>query len=161
MRYEDGAWRETDTYKAIRHYTDAIADPNHPANTDPDVEDTIDGWTKTASWANGLDRHPDSQKFHDRLKAAGEMHDRKQADYGTTDDPFANIRRCERYDIPAWVGCAIRMADKMARIERAVGQWARGEKVSMSNESLLDSFDDLSVYAIIGAILYEDEKEKS
>lgn len=101
-------------------------------------------------------RHPDSQRFVDAKMAEIELHDRKQRDYGTDIDPFANIRRCERYDIPAWVGCAIRMADKMARIERAVGQWARGEEVAMSNESLLDSFDDLSVYATIGRVLYED-----
>lgn len=109
----------------------------------------------------GKERHPDSQRFHAWLKDAGDLHDMKQRDYGTGEDPFANVRRCERYGIPAWVGCAIRMADKMARIEKAIGQWAAGEDIHMSNESLLDSFNDLGVYAGIGKLLYEDTVSKT
>ena len=113
-------------------------------------------WKREVAVVNVDERHPDSQRFHDWLEGAGRLHDMKQQDYGTGEDPFANIRRCERYDIPAWVGCAIRMADKMARIEKAVGQWARGESIHMSNEALIDSFNDLGVYSGIGVILLED-----
>ena len=77
-------------------------------------------------------------------------HYKKQADYGRTGDPFANVRASEDFGIPGWVGCAVRMNDKMRRIQTA----ATGKK--LSNESLRDSFLDLAVYSIIGIVLLEE-----
>jgi len=107
-----------------------------------------------------MNRHPLSQKFHDTLAEMGELHDRKQADYGRPatgsdgGDPFANIRSITAFGLPAWSGAAVRMGDKMRRIEAAV----RGQH--LQNESVEDSFLDIAVYAIIGLILFRDEGEK-
>ncbi len=107
-----------------------------------------------------MNRHPLSQKFHDTLAEMGELHDRKQADYGRPatgsdgGDPFANIRGIEAFGLPAWAGSAVRMGDKMRRIEAAV----RGQH--LQNESIEDSFLDIAVYAIIGLILLREENEK-
>ena len=101
-------------------------------------------------------RHPASQSFVDRVTAWIELHDQKQQDYGKEGDPFANIRRVERMKIPAWVGCVIRMADKMARLEVAVEQYLTTGEVKLANEGVLDSFDDMGVYSGIGAILFEE-----
>ena len=107
-----------------------------------------------------MNRHPLSQKFHDTLAEMGELHDRKQADYGRpatggdSGDPFANIRSITAFGLPAWSGAAVRMGDKMRRIEAAV----RGQH--LQNESVEDSFLDIAVYAIIGLILFRDESEK-
>lgn len=107
-----------------------------------------------------MERHPLSQKFHDTLAEMGELHDRKQADYGRpangidTGDPFANIRSVTSFGLPAWSGSAIRMGDKMRRIEAAV----RGQH--LQNESIEDSFLDIAVYAIIGLLLFREESEK-
>lgn len=107
----------------------------------------------------GPERHPSSQKFHDWLREAGELHDKKQGDYGTTDDPFANVRRCEQYGIPGWIGCAIRMGDKVARIEKAVQNYIETGDHGLLNETLEDSFNDLGVYAGIGAVLLRESNE--
>jgi hypothetical protein len=108
-----------------------------------------------------MSRHPLSQKFHDTLAEMGELHDRKQADYGRpatgsdSGDPFANVRSVEAFGLPAWSGAAIRMGDKMRRLEAAV----RGQQ--LQNESIEDSFLDLAVYAIIGLILVREGVEKT
>lgn len=107
-----------------------------------------------------MQRHPLSQKFHDTLAEMGELHDRKQADYGRpatggdVGDPFANIRSITAFGLPAWAGSAVRMGDKMRRIEAAV----RGQH--LQNESVEDSFLDIAVYAIIGLILLRESNEK-
>lgn len=103
-----------------------------------------------------MQRHPLSQSFHDTLAEMGELHDRKQADYGRpatggdVGDPFANIRSITAFGLPAWAGSAVRMGDKMRRIEAAV----RGQH--LQNESVEDSFLDIAVYAIIGLILLRE-----
>ena len=107
-----------------------------------------------------MERHPLSQKFHDTLAEMGELHDRKQADYGRPangnddGDPFANIRSITAFGLPAWAGSAVRMGDKMRRIEAAV----RGQH--LQNESIEDSFLDIAVYAIIGLILLRETSFK-
>ena len=101
-----------------------------------------------------MDRHPNSARFHELLEAAGKMHDSKQADYGRGDDPFANVRASVDFGVPSWVGCMIRANDKMRRLQ------TMAVKGSLANESVLDSFMDLAVYALIGYVLYEQENPK-
>ena len=43
-------------------------------------------------------------KFDEVLQELKEMHDRKQADYGRTTDPFANVRASEDFGIPGYIG---------------------------------------------------------
>lgn len=102
-----------------------------------------------------MDRHPSSQRFHDILKILGDLHDQKQADYGTDTDPFANVRASERFGIPAWVGAILRGNDKMARLQTFI------RKGELKNESVEDSLKDLAVYAIIGLVLFEERGEGS
>lgn len=91
-----------------------------------------------------------SEEFHTLLKAMGEMHDRKQADYGRDDDPFANVRASEDFGIEPWIGCMMRANDKMRRLQTA----AQGNQ--LKNESVEDSLMDLAVYSIIGLVLYRE-----
>ncbi len=93
-----------------------------------------------------------SVRFHEILKELGDLHDKKQKDYGLKDDPFWNVRASERFGIAAWIGCMIRANDKMVRIQKA----ARG--CEMANERIEDSFRDLAVYAIIGLCLFEEQR---
>lgn len=96
-------------------------------------------------------RHPKSQEFHRLLEEMGAMHDRKQADYGRADDPFANVRASEDFGVPAWVGAMVRANDKMRRLQAA----ATGSE--LKNEGVEDSLIDLAVYSIIALILYREE----
>lgn len=98
--------------------------------------------------------HPSSARFYELLDEARATHNIKQKDYGTLEDPFANVRSSADFGMPAWVGCMVRANDKMRRIQA----FARnGELV---NESLRDSLMDLAVYALIGIVLLEQEQKQ-
>lgn len=79
-----------------------------------------------------------------------EMHARKMADYGKTDDPFSNVRASEDFGIPGWVGAIVRGNDKMRRLQKA----AQGG--TLVNESIEDSLLDLSVYCLIALVLFRE-----
>src|SRR3990172_7386733 len=100
-----------------------------------------------------MPRHPGSERFHQILQELGELHDRKQADYGTDADPFANVRSSRDFAVPAWVGAMIRGNDKISRIKSFI------KKRRLENEALEDSLRDLAVYTIIALVLYEEERE--
>lgn len=96
-----------------------------------------------------------SEHFHEELKKLGRLHDRKQADYGTHEDPFANVRASEDFGIPAWVGCMVRANDKIRRIQT----YSKG--ADLRCESVEDSLQDLAVYAVIALCLLKEEDMRS
>jgi len=89
-------------------------------------------------------------EFSNILKEIQSMHDKKQADYGKTNDPFANVRASEDFGIPGWVGCMTRATDKLKRLQAA----ARGQ--NLVNESIEDSLLDLATYTIIALCLFRE-----
>lgn len=95
-------------------------------------------------------RHRGSERFHQLLQVIGDLHDRKQADYGTAGDPFANVRATQAWGIQAWIGALVRLNDKVVRLQ----QFAR--RGSLYNESAMDSMLDIAVYALIAYVLYEE-----
>lgn len=103
------------------------------------------------SFAAPADAHPSSRKFYAVLAEAARLHDKKQRDYGTDEDPFANVRASEDFGIPAYLGCAVRMNDKMRRL------MAFAKNGELVNESIEDAFLDLLVYAGIAAVLYREQ----
>lgn len=96
-----------------------------------------------------------SARFHELLKEMGELHDKKQRDYGTDLDPFANVRASEEFGVASWVGALVRLNDKIVRLK----QFAR--RGDLANESAEDSMRDIAVYALIALCLYEEENLKS
>ena len=82
------------------------------------------------------------------------MHNKKQADYGRTGDPFANVRASADFGVDAWKGCMIRANDKMRRIQ------SFAVKGSLENESLEDSLLDLAVYSIIALVLRREQVQQ-
>lgn len=102
------------------------------------------------------ERHPSSQAFHDLLESVGEMHDRKQADYGSKRDPFLNIRATEPFGIPAWCATVVRMNDKQVRLMIAMEQTVKGGAPRLSNEGVRDSLLDQAVYSLIGHVMYDE-----
>lgn len=89
-------------------------------------------------------------RFHKLLQEIGELHDKKQADYGSKEDPFANVRSAVEFGIDPWIGVAIRLNDKMSRLKQA----ARGN--TLQNESIEDTLMDGAVYNLIALILYRE-----
>ena len=99
-----------------------------------------------------MPHNPRSRRFHAILKELGRTHDRKQADYGRPEDPFANVRASEEWGIPAWAGAMLRASDKIRRLQALL------RNGRLENESARDSFIDLAVYAVIGLVLYEEAR---
>jgi hypothetical protein len=91
-------------------------------------------------------------RFHALLAEIGELHDRKQADYGTEGDPFANVRASQDWGVPAWVGTMIRANDKVKRLQAA----AQGS--TLVNEGVEDSLLDIATYALIALVLYREQQ---
>lgn len=90
-------------------------------------------------------------RFHAILKEMGELHDRKQQDYGSDTDAFANVRASEQFGVEPWIGALVRLNDKVTRLQ------AFARKGELANESAEDSMLDIAVYAIIALILYREE----
>lgn len=98
---------------------------------------------------------PESAAFYQVLTDAKNMHDRKQKDYGSDTDPFANVRSAEDWGLPGSMGACIRIADKVARLKAF---YRKGE---LANESVEDAFMDLLVYAGIGLVLLRQEQDSA
>jgi hypothetical protein len=89
-------------------------------------------------------------RFHELLRQIGELHDKKQRDYGADEDPFANVRASQEWGVEPWVGALVRLNDKVHRLQ----QFAR--KGELANESAEDSMMDIAVYSLIALILYRE-----
>lgn len=92
-----------------------------------------------------------SDRFYRHLAELAGLHARKQSDYGSDADPFANVRASEGFGVAPWIGALIRLNDKVVRLK----SFAR--KGSLANESAEDSIRDIAVYALIALCLYEEE----
>lgn len=88
------------------------------------------------------------RELFDLMKAT---HDRKQADYGRDEEPFENVLASVKLGIHPVLGICLRMNDKFTRIETFL------EKGELQNESVDDSFLDISVYAVIAVVILEEE----
>lgn len=91
-----------------------------------------------------------SDKFNAEAQKIIDLHNKKQLDYGTEGDPFANIRASADFGVAPWVGALVRLNDKIYRLKRFV------EKGVLANESVEDSLQDIAVYALIGLVLYKE-----
>jgi hypothetical protein len=94
--------------------------------------------------------NPSSFRFYTALMEIAELHARKQKDYGTEHDPFANVRASEEFDIPAWVGAMLRGNDKVSRIKTYI------RKGTLANEGVEDAFQDLATYSLIALVLFRE-----
>jgi hypothetical protein len=99
-----------------------------------------------------FEKYGGDPRFLKILEEIAELHARKQRDYGTKGDPFANVRASEQLGIPAWLGAVLRANDKMKRIQ------AFAQNGNLANESLEDSLMDLATYMIIATVLYRERQ---
>lgn len=91
--------------------------------------------------------HPEFYRIVEEMKA---LHEKKAADYGLGKDVLANCRGSTDFGMPAWVGVAMRMNDKMTRLK------SFAQKGTLANESVEDSLIDLANYAVLALILYRE-----
>ena len=121
--------------------------------------DSIDElWSKVACLPEGWKIttraaiHPTSRKYIDLLDKLRDLHLSKSADYGTSDDPLANIRNGAAFvGIEPWRACLVRLSDKVTRI----GTYCA--KGTLSHEGVEDSFLDLAAYSLLTLLLHQEQ----
>jgi hypothetical protein len=105
-------------------------------------------------WGDSLltDRkHPSSVAFLELLQEMRRLHESKSADYGSEDDPLANIRQgADFVNIEAWRGCMVRIADKVQRL-RTYCRTGR-----LVHEGVRDTLLDLSAYSLLAIVLFDE-----
>ena len=99
-------------------------------------------------------RHPSSTAFVDLLREMQRLHESKSADYGSEEDPLANVRSgADFVNIEPWRGCMVRIADKVQRL-RTYCRTGR-----LVHEGVRDTLLDLSAYALLAIVLFDEGRD--
>jgi hypothetical protein len=96
-------------------------------------------------------RHPSSAAFVRLLAEMQRLHESKSADYGSEEDPLANVRSgADFVNIEPWRGCMVRIADKVQRL-RTFCRTGR-----LVHEGVRDTLLDLSAYSLLAIVLFDE-----
>jgi hypothetical protein len=131
-------------------------------NTDPSDEKLIgykldQGDPEPVSCCKGqpmrAQRHPSSTAFVALLEEMQRLHESKSADYGSEEDPLANVRSgADFVNIEPWRGCMVRIADKVQRL-RTYCRTGR-----LVHEGVRDTLMDLAAYSLLAIVLFDEGK---
>lgn len=96
---------------------------------------------------------PGSLAFLELLEELRRLHLSKSQDYGSENDPLANIRHgADLVNIEPWRGCMVRIGDKIQRLRTYC---RTGHLV---HEGVRDSFLDLAAYSLLAIVLLDEDK---
>jgi len=133
-------------------------------NTDPSDEKLIgykldQGDPEPVSCCEGQPmrrpRHPSSTAFVALLEEMQRLHESKSADYGSEEDPLANVRSgADFVNIEPWRGCMVRIADKVQRL-RTYCRTGR-----LVHEGVRDTLLDLSAYSLLAIVLFDEQNRE-
>ena len=98
-----------------------------------------------------------NREFDDELDALKMLHDAKNHDYATEENPYKNLEKVSAIGIEPWRGIVIRLMDKFSRLE----EYCVKGKLSIKSEGVEDTFADIAVYSILARILFRKEQEKT
>jgi dsDNA-specific endonuclease/ATPase MutS2 len=96
-----------------------------------------------------------AEKFEEVLSEVLALHTRKSKDYGSDEDPLANIKASAEFGVEPWIGALVRLNDKIYRLKRHASGHA------LANETAEDSLIDICVYAPIALVLFREAVEAS
>jgi hypothetical protein len=136
------------------------ASDDHPVLSDPDdeSEDVADPLHERGMSAKDIigrfAPHPSSRRFVELLDEMQQLHASKSRDYGSEDDPLANVRQgAEFVDIEPWRGCMVRIADKVQRLRTYC------RTGTLVHEGVRDTLMDLAAYSLLAIVLFEESDE--
>ena len=134
---------------AIRLLVDSGYEVSHPVSLRPEQNGALGPAEEPPK------RNPGSPRFLELLGDMRRTHIAKNAGYAGADNPdfFANFRDCEGINIPAFMGCLVRMGDKWSRIKSL----ARDPSNERVGEAITDTLIDLANYSLIAICLYEEQ----
>ena len=98
-----------------------------------------------------------NREFDDELDALKMLHDAKNADYSTLENPYKNLQATERIGVEAWKGIVIRLMDKFSRLE----EFCVKSELAITSEGIEDTFKDIAVYSTLAMILFRKAQEKN
>lgn len=100
--------------------------------------------------------HPE---FYELIIKMAEIHEVKNKGYGIG-NPLGNFQESERFGVPAWQGCMVRMSDKWARLCNMAVKLDNPEyQDAVKMESLEDTLIDLANYSLLCLILLKEAKK--
>lgn len=94
------------------------------------------------------------KKFNQMLDELKDLHERKNNNYSSDNDPLANLRMCKQMGVSPVVGVVLRLGDKYSRL----CELSKGKK-DLVGESMKDTFRDMAVYALLAMMLLDEEGE--
>ena len=98
--------------------------------------------------------HPTSKAFYDLCDEMKATHKSKSHDYGSPDDPLANIRNGAKFvGIEPWRAAAVRLSDKVTRLETYC------RTGSLTYESFEDTLIDLASYALLTLLTHREARD--
>jgi hypothetical protein len=97
-----------------------------------------------------------NREFDDALDELKMLHDAKNQDYATAENPYKNLEGVSRIGIEPWRGIVIRLMDKFERVE----QYCTNGELAIKSEGMEDTFKDIAVYSTLAMILFRKEQEK-
>ena len=89
-------------------------------------------------------------EFDDLLDELKMLHDAKNHDYATAENPYKNLEGVSRIGIEPWRGIVIRLMDKFERVE----QYCTNGELAIKSEGMEDTFKDIAVYSTLAMILF-------
>ena len=95
-------------------------------------------------------------EFDDVLDELKMLHDAKNHDYATAENPYKNLEGVSRIGIEPWRGIVIRLMDKFERVE----QYCINGELAIKSEGMEDTFKDIAVYSTLAMILFRKEQKQ-
>lgn len=97
--------------------------------------------------------HPTSRAFYELCDQLKETHRMKSADYGSADDPLANIRNGATFvGIEPWRAAMVRLSDKVTRLQTYC------RTGSLTFEGVEDTLVDLASYALLTLLTHREAR---
>ena len=97
-----------------------------------------------------------NKEFDDVLDELKMLHDAKNHDYATAENPYKNLEKVLSIGIEPWRGIVIRLMDKFSRLEEYC---VKGE-LAIKSEGITDTFKDIANYSILAMILFRKDQDK-
>ena len=97
-----------------------------------------------------------NREFDDALDELKMLHDAKNHDYATADNPYKNLEGVSRIGIEPWRGVVIRLMDKFERVQ----QYCVNGELAIKSEGMEDTFKDIAVYSTLAMILFRKGQDE-
>jgi hypothetical protein len=98
-----------------------------------------------------------NKEFDDALDELKMLHDAKNHNYATAENPYKNLEGVSRIGIEPWRGIVIRLMDKFERVE----QYCTNGELAIKSEGMEDTFKDIAVYSTLAMILFPKEQDEA